>query len=141
MPPARAGHPHEDILTGLETNPAELSIHAQEQTVSVAALALGIIECEAGGKSAIEDMVGDAVRTCAWHARAWQVKTDWGRAGSRLDQYEVSKDGATLTYTTKVSGGRFPKILLTRVYHRAPMVPTPLSEALPPAKTLLRSSD
>ena len=112
------GQSNDDILTGLEKNADRLSFKAQEGSVLITSGTDGF-ECDAGGKSAIEDGIGDAERSCGWDGRAWVVETNRGHAGLRSDRYEFSKDGKTLTYTTLVTGGRFPKVKLKRVYQCA----------------------
>jgi hypothetical protein len=115
----RPSHSHEDILTGLDKNPETIVVTKDDAALKISTESTGF-ESDAGGKSSIEDELGDAERTCGWDGRAWVVETNQGRAGMRSDRYEVSKCGKTLTYTTQVSGGRFRKVRLTRVYLAEP---------------------
>jgi len=103
------------LLADLATNPDGLEFTPNEHTLKIAA-ADSSIECAAGVKVAITDSAGDGERHCGWDGRAWVIETERGKNFKRIDRYELSKDGKTLTYVTTASGKRMPKITISRTY-------------------------
>jgi hypothetical protein len=103
------------MLTDLATNPDQLEFARTDHTLKVSTTDSSI-ECAAGVKIAISDAAGSAQRHCGWDRRAWVIETERGKGFTRTDRYEISKDGKTLTYVTTASGGRLPKIKITRTY-------------------------
>jgi hypothetical protein len=114
------------MLTDLAANPDKLAFALSEHTLKVSA-GESSTECAAGVKVAISDSSGDAERNCGWDGRAWVIETVRGKALTRTDRYELSKDGKTLTYVTTATGTRLPKIKITRTYTVAapPVAATP----------------
>lgn len=109
------GPPREQMLKEIINNPATLDFALVDRSLKISAEQMSV-ECAAGVKVAISDSAGNAERNCGWDGRAWVVETVRGKALTRTDRYELSKDGKTLTYVTTASGARLPKIKLTRTY-------------------------
>jgi hypothetical protein len=106
------------MLTDLATNPKTLDFSTTEHTLKVSAEQANV-ECAAGVKVAISDAAGSAERHCGWDGRAWVIETARGKAFTRTDRYEISKDGKTLTYVTTATGSHLPKFKITRTYTAA----------------------
>ena len=102
-------------LADLATLAPALAIAQSEDKLKIAS-GESSLECEAGPKYTIGDSAGDGERQCGWKGRAWIVETRRLRGGKRVDSYELSRDGKTLTYTTVMTGGQLPKIKIKRVY-------------------------
>jgi|GEM_PF-2343853 len=106
-------------LTQFGRNPDELAFLAVNEELKVTADQLETA-CAPGGKAPISDSYGDGERKCGWSGRAWVVETTRGKNLTRIDRYELSKDGKTLKYITTASGKGMPKIKISRTYTPAP---------------------
>jgi hypothetical protein len=116
------------FLTELERNPQLLAFAAADREVKVVADE-SEIGCEPGGTITLSDRLGDGERQCGWQGRAWVIETTRPRSGSRIDRYEFSRNGRSVTYTTLVTGGQMPRIKLTRVYNRVTSSTRPALQA------------
>jgi hypothetical protein len=96
-------------------NSTKLTMHTVQHGLNVISDA-DATQCEVGDKISIIDTTGTGERHCGWDDRAWVVETAYEHSFTRNDRYEVSKDNKQLTYTTKISGGGLPAIVLKRTY-------------------------
>lgn len=115
----RGGMGHSEFLGQLTRNPETLTFLAMNQHLTVSEDKLET-DCLAGGKEPVSDSYGDGERRCGWDGRAWVIETKRGRNFTRVDRFEVSRDGKTLNYTTKANGFRVPSVKISRVYTLAP---------------------
>lgn len=105
----------DEILRALEHNPQTLRFQAADHELKVFADD-DEVACETGGVVTLSDRLGDGERQCGWQGRVWVIETTRSHAGTRIDRYEFSRDGRSLTYTTLLHGDALPRLKLTRVY-------------------------
>ncbi|MEJ1963307.1 MAG: hypothetical protein WDO56_17810 [Gammaproteobacteria bacterium] len=107
------------FLEQLNRNPQQLAFRQVEEHVTVTEDGLET-DCTAGEKaSPLSDSFGDGERKCGWSGRAWVVETTRSHHFTRVDRYELSKDGKSLRYTTTASGSDIPSVRITRMYEVA----------------------
>jgi hypothetical protein len=111
--------PRNLFLAQLDANPSKLSFLQGNQNLTVTEDALDT-ECAPGSKTPVSDSFGDGERVCGWDGRAWVVETRRGKEFKRVDRYEISKDGKTLTYVTTATGKRMPQVRISRTYTATP---------------------
>jgi hypothetical protein len=114
----RGGPPGGGILDDLVKNPVKLVMAGTGGTLRIDADEFGS-ECEVGNDTMLEDRFGYGVRTCGWDGRAWVVETRHDRGPTRIDRYELAKDGRVLNYSTSITGKGIPKVQITRTYEPA----------------------
>jgi hypothetical protein len=117
-----AGSRRSEFLGQLMRNPQTLSFRESTPRLSVSEDKLET-DCVPGAKEAISDSYGDGERRCGWQGRAWVIETTRGKHFTRIDRFEVSKDGKTLNYVTTASGAQVPKVRISRTYTLAPPAP------------------
>jgi hypothetical protein len=112
------------FLAQLTRNPDTLAFVQANDRLTVSEDKLET-DCVPGSKESISDSYGDGERRCGWQGRAWVIETTRGKHFTRVDKFEISKDGKTMNYVTTASGDRMPSVRISRTYTLAP--PTPAS--------------
>lgn len=116
---SRGGVVRNEFLLPLLKNPETLAFFGAGQRLKVSADRIET-ECTPGEKMPIADSYGDGERRCGWEGRTWVVETRRGNRFTRVDRYELSKDGKTLTYVTTATGANMPRVTISRTYTAAP---------------------
>jgi hypothetical protein len=111
-------------LLQLDPSPDMLTVVDNGTHVSVSENKLET-ECKAGEKAPIADSFGDGQRQCGWNGKAWVIETKRDKRFTRTDRFELSKNGAVLTYVTTASGSNMPSIRISRTYTLVPATTSP----------------
>jgi hypothetical protein len=103
----------------LDPNPGTLTILDWGNRLSVSEDKLETV-CTAGQTEPIADAFGDGERRCGWNGRTWIIETKRPRRFTRVDRFELSRDGKSIIYTTAATGPRIPSIKISRTYTLVP---------------------
>ena len=107
------------LVLQLDPNPGTLTILDWGNRLSVSEDKLETV-CTAGQKEPIADAFGDGERRCGWNGRTWVIETKRPKRFTRVDRFELSKDGKSIIYTTAATGPRIPSIKVQRTYTLVP---------------------